>query len=126
MYELKQTNCVNWYIAYITNCEQSEKIRSSCATAEEISLVATRFYLFEDDRGGFALSADGELLGLHSLNKGDGNCLVWEAVQRGAVKLNCFNIPHLIDLYNRYGFKETHREPNWNVGEPDVIFMERL
>lgn len=126
MYKIKQTNCVDWYRVYITNYEQSERMQRSCGTPDEISMIATRFYLFEDNRGGFALSADGELLGLHSLNKGDGNCLVWEAVQRGAVKLNCFNILPLMFLYTRYGFKETHREPNWTVGEPDVIFMEIL
>ena len=123
MYTIDKTNCVDWYRMYITNYENSERIRNACGTVEAIAKEAEHFYKFEDGRGGFVISRDNEILALHSNNKGDGNVLVWEAKQRGGTNLNCFDIPHLIKLYERHGFKEVKREPNWIDGGKDVVYM---
>lgn len=77
-----------------------------------------------DPRGGFIV-LDGELLGLHSLDKGKGDWMMREAVSLGADRLDCFDIPHLIDLYQRHGFKEILREPNNKAGGQDVVWMRR-
>lgn len=74
--------------------------------------------------GGFVVLA-GELLGLHNVRRGSGDWMLREAVALGADRLDTFDIPHLIDLYTRHGFREVLREPNHNAGQPDVVWMRR-
>lgn len=78
-----------------------------------------------DKRGGF-LVLDGELQGLHSIDKGNGDWLLHAAVEYGADRLDTYDIPHLVDLYYRHGFREVLREPNLNGVGPDVIWMRRV
>lgn len=77
-----------------------------------------------DKRGGFVV-IDGELVGFHHVDKGKGDWLLAEAVSLGANRLDCFDIPHLLDLYYRHGFREVLREPNHKKGAPDVVWMRR-
>lgn len=74
--------------------------------------------------GGFVVLA-GELLGLHNVRRGSGDWMLREAVALGADRLDTFDIPHLIDLYTRHGFREVLREPNHTAGQPDVVWMRR-
>jgi hypothetical protein len=48
--------------------------------------------------------------------------MVQSAIERGASKLDCFD-GFLPAYYERFGFVETERVPNWTPGEPDVVFM---
>lgn len=48
-----------------------------------------------------------------------------EAVALGADRLDTFDVPHLIALYKRHGFREVLREPNHTKGKPDVVWMRR-
>ena len=73
--------------------------------------------------GGFLVLGD-RLLALHSTQRGKGTWLLDHAIQLGAKRLDCFDIPHLIKLYTGRGFREVRREPNWEVGGPDVVHME--
>ena len=75
-----------------------------------------------DAVGGFVV-LDGELVGLHNIRVGRGDWMLREAVSLGANRLDCFDVPHLIDLYKRHGFYEILREPNHNKGGPDVVWM---
>ena len=75
-----------------------------------------------DAVGGFVV-LDGELVGLHNIRVGRGDWMLREAVSLGANRLDCFDVPHLIDLYQRHGFYEILREPNHNKGGPDVVWM---
>lgn len=75
-----------------------------------------------DPVGGFVV-LDGELVGLHNIRLGRGDWMLREAVSLGANRLDCFDVPHLIDLYQRHGFYEILREPNHNKGGPDVVWM---
>ena len=77
-----------------------------------------------DKRGGFVV-LDGELLGFHNVDCGRGDWMMRWAVALGANRLDCFDIPHLIDLYERHGFREILREPNTTKGQPDVVWMRR-
>lgn len=77
-----------------------------------------------DKRGGFVV-LDGELLGFHHVDKGKGDWMLREAVKLGADRLDCYDIPHLIDLYERHGFREILREPNTKKGQPDVVWMRK-
>lgn len=77
-----------------------------------------------DQRGGYVV-LDGELIGFHHIDREHGDWMMHHAVSDGAVRLNCFDEPHLIGLYGRFGFREVRREPNHTPDKPDVIFMER-
>lgn len=74
--------------------------------------------------GGFAIHAPtGEIRYLHSILRGQGDNIVQEAIKRGGTWLTCFD-GYLTDLYQRNGFVITAREPNWTVGQPDVLTMK--
>lgn len=77
-----------------------------------------------DKRGGFVI-LNGELMGLHHVDAGKGEWLLQEAIRLGADRLDCFDIPHLMRLYMRYGFRELSREPNHKPGQPDVVWLGR-
>jgi hypothetical protein len=77
-----------------------------------------------DPVGGFVVM-DGELVGLHNIRNGSGDWMLREAVNLGADRLDCFDVPHLIDLYQRHGFREILREPNHTKGKPDIVWMRR-
>uniref|UniRef100_A0AAU6W0S8 Acetyltransferase n=3 Tax=unclassified bacterial viruses TaxID=12333 RepID=A0AAU6W0S8_9VIRU len=75
--------------------------------------------------GGYIV-LNGELMGLWSTVRGRGNWLLDHAINDGATRLSCFDIPHLVKLYRNRGFVDYRREANTNVPDkPDVIWMER-
>lgn len=74
--------------------------------------------------GGYIV-LNGELLALHSVIRGRGTWLLDNAINDGAVRLNCHNVPRLLALYESRGFKEVHRAPDLIEGRPDVVWMER-
>ena len=77
-----------------------------------------------DHRGGFVVLS-GELIGLHHVDPGHGDWLMQHAVALGADRLDCYDIPHLIELYKRHGFREVLREANHTAGQPDVVWMRK-
>lgn len=87
------------------------------------------YYVAEDGRSGYGLVQvfdDGptELIGVFSDVKGRGDEIVEDAIFHGANTLDCFD-GYLPGFYERHGFTEVNRVPNWTPGEPDVVFMER-
>lgn len=82
----------------------------------------TFYVLAHDNRSGFALREDGELVFVFSLVKGRGDQLVAAAVTWGALYLDCFD-GYLPTLYARHGFEQVKRVPNWTPGGPDVVYM---
>lgn len=79
-------------------------------------------YLHTDGRSGFAVAADGELVGVFSTVRGRGQDILTAAIGAGANRLDCFD-GFLPNLYSRFGFVETAREANWTPGGPDVVYM---
>lgn len=79
-------------------------------------------YLHSDKCSGFAVAADGELVGVFSTVRGRGSDILTAALGAGAARLDCFD-GFLPNLYKRFGFVETAREANWTPGEPDVVYM---
>lgn len=86
--------------------------------------AGTRTFVTADGLSGFAVKADGELVGVFSRVKGRGDALVAAAVAAGASFLDCFD-GYLPGFYARHGFRETGRAANWTPGQPDVVFMSR-
>ena len=83
-----------------------------------------RYFLTDDGLSGFGITDSGELVGLFSVPKGRGDWLLQGATLLGATHLDCFD-GYLPAFYERYGFREVRREPNWAPGEPDVVYMRR-
>jgi hypothetical protein len=74
--------------------------------------------------GGFVVLS-GELLGLHNVKPGNGDWMMREAIALGADRLDTFDVPHLIELYTKHGFREILREANTTKGKPDVVWMRK-
>ena len=110
--------------------DESEMIRNMTSDykSPEDFPPGTRFYLSPDETMGFAVKPDGEATALYSTVKGRnvGGLLRNDAVAAGAEKLDAFDKEGFLPrLYQKSGFREYKREPNWTPGEPDVVFMDR-
>jgi GGDEF domain-containing protein len=86
------------------------------------SYEGKRTFLSHDGQSGFALKGDGEICHVFSMTPGHGAHAMQHAIAQGGKHLNAFD-GKLADYYKRFGFQETHREPNWTPGGPDVVFM---
>lgn len=72
--------------------------------------------------GGFGV-LNGELIGLFAWPGTWGVWLLHRAMGEGATRLNCFD-GFLPEYYAKHGWREVRREPNYEAGGPDVIYME--
>lgn len=72
--------------------------------------------------GGYIVLQD-ELLAFHNSVRGAGLWMLDHAINDGATKLSCFDVPHLIKLYQSRGFTEVNRQWNETRGTPDVVWM---
>lgn len=81
-------------------------------------------FLTPDNKSGYAIKPDGELINVFSTEKGRGNDIVKHAVQQGATKLDALNINNkLKELYGKHGFESYKTEKNYTPGGPDVDYM---
>lgn len=80
------------------------------------------YLLSEDWLSGFVVREDGELTNVWSVERGRGDEIVADAIERGAVYLDCFD-GYLVGLYERHGFHNVKSVPNWTPGGPDVVYM---
>lgn len=93
-------------------------------TSEPTDVEGSIYVLANDERSGYCVRPDGELVLVFSLERGRGDFIVEAAIADGASRLDCFD-GYLPSLYARHGFVEVRREANWTSGEPDVVFMSR-
>lgn len=82
------------------------------------------YYVTADGRAGFGVADGGELIGVYSVDRGNGDAILRAAIAAGARRLDCFD-GYLPAFYARHGFRETDRTPNWTPGGPDVVYMVR-
>ncbi len=112
---------VAFLFALSTARKFSAQVSSATSAPDEIPTSA-RFFLSENGRAGYGITAEGTLISVFSLDRGKGNAIVSDAIANGATNLDCFD-GYLPTLYARHGFTVTHREANWTPGGPDVVFM---
>jgi outer membrane protein assembly factor BamB len=117
---MRHVNFDTFREAFCAARNESPLVESMTSDATDVD--GTFYVLTDDSRSGYAIRPDGELVLVFSLERGRGDLLVSRAVDDGAIRLDCFD-GYLPSLYARYGFVESHREPNWTPGEPDVVFM---
>jgi len=68
-------------------------------------------YMSPDRKSGYAVKPDGELVSVHSREKGRGGELVKSAIKNKARKLDAYDIDNkLPKLYGEYGFDEIARD----------------
>lgn len=95
-------------------------------------------FLSPDQKSGYALKDLDELVSVFSKERGRGDDIVRSAVERGAKRLDAYDIGgKLPELYGRHGFKESKRlkfDPQYASDEvkdylmkhkPDVVYMNR-
>lgn len=116
------------FLAVLAEAKQSsDRINDATSPVYEVAESTTNedgFYLDFNGRYGFIVKQDGELIALFSMVRRSGDELVQQAIERGAIRLDCFD-GYLVDFYSRNGFMEVDRVANWTPGEPDVVFMQR-
>ena len=101
--------------------DRRPEIAESLTDYRDPATVTGQAYLSHDRSSGFVVR-DGELVGVFSTRKGAGDVIMRDALDAGAVRLDCFD-GYLPAFYARHGFRETHREENWTPGGPDVVYM---
>ncbi len=81
-------------------------------------------YLTSDGKAGFIVKPDGYMGNLFNRGsiRGLGEILFRAQVELGGTNFDCLD-GFLPAYYNKFGFVEYRREPNWTQGEPDVVFM---
>ena len=94
-----------------------------CSLVELVQLDIHTAYLSKDYQSGYAVTTDGELVGLFSLVRGRGKALILESILNGVTHLNCFD-GVLTELYAIQGFVEVARKKNYIEGKPDVVYMK--
>lgn len=108
------------YLKAFASARQDEDVAKYTSSPEEMPDDA-RYFLSESGLTGFGISAEGDLIGLFSLEK-KGSSAVEAAITNGVRRLDCFD-GFLPGYYARFGFREVGRVPNWTPGGPDVVFM---
>jgi hypothetical protein len=104
--------------------QSGEQFKNNLHQYNPDEYAAMKTFLAPDKQSGYALKHDGELVNVFSNVIGRGDQVVQHAISQGAKHLDAFD-GHLPKLYGRHGFKEYKREPNYNAGGPDVVYMKR-
>lgn len=81
-------------------------------------------FLSPDKASGYAVKEDGDIVSVFSTHKGRGDHIMAHALQNGGTKLDAYD-GYLPKFYEKHGFKEYKREPNWTPGGPDVVYMHK-
>ncbi len=113
------------YILAIAHAQlNNEHVRNATTPAAElVCWDGTEYYVSDDLKSGFAIQADGELVGVFSTVKGRGAQLIACAIHRGATYLDCFE-GFLSDMYAKHGFLVVGSTANWNGPDhPRVVYM---
>ena len=105
---------------------------------KEYKAMNCKIFIAEDEKSGFAVKPDGELISVFSTVRGRGEAILAYAVQAGAKKLDCYKdeSAHLVNLYSKFGFRvvesmkwdDQYAPKTWNYtvyGRPDVVIMAR-
>ncbi|QDP44281.1 acetyltransferase [Streptomyces phage Celia] len=121
MIEMYRTTRTHYGMALTAAREFSERIAGATSKIEDMPADA-RYFLSWDLRSGYGITKEGTLIGVFSIERGRGHDMIKDAISKGADNLDCFD-GFLPGYYQKFGFRETHREANWTEGEPDVVFM---
>lgn len=107
--------------------EDSAITREATSGPSELSgqIAVGKVYITEKGKAGFGVTHDGSLVAVFNQTgyKGLGSSLVSLAVAFGATKLDCFD-GKLVSFYQRLGFEEYKRVPNYDPKGPDVVYMQ--
>lgn len=92
-------------------------------------------FISPDSKAGVAVTSDKELVSLFCFSDSvTGGDMIQIAIDNGANNLNCYDEDGFLpELYKKFGFSETAREPwnpeyapeSWSGDTPDVVWMKR-
>ncbi len=121
---------------FVTARERAEKYGGFLSATPPEKLVNHKLFLNSEGNVGYALSPEGDIQMLFSVQQlgappGSGKLALLHAIKNGGRTLDCFegHLPYI--YYNRFGFKEYKRIPwddryapkNWNYqrdGRPEA------
>lgn len=126
--KIKRTNTEN-FISVFTGMQKSPYADVlTFYTANGYRKMGTVLYLLPDQKSGFGVNPNGELISVFSYRsvkgQGRGDILITHAIAHGATHLDVIG-EFLRKFYEKHGFREVRREPNFTPGKPDFIVMER-
>jgi len=109
------------------------KIFISEYSAQEYKEMNTRCYLAPNQKSGYCLKPDGDIISVFSIEGGCAKAIMISAIENGGTKLDCIG-EDLVNLYSKFGFKEYERW-TWNDeyapekwydfrdDQPDIVLM---
>lgn len=100
--------------------EENENVKESVTHPSDLP-DNTDWYLHADEKSGFGVTYDYELVAAFSCVKLRGNAILSAAVERGAEWLNHYD-GYLTEFYASRGWVEYKRVDNWNANGPAVIY----
>lgn len=119
----------------LSNLPESSKAFITDYSSKEYIKKGAKCYLSSNGKSGFVVTGDKDIISVFSLpGERMGEYALFNAVKNGGRTLDCIH-PKLVEIYNKYGFKEESRikwddqyaPPNWDYdknGRPDVVFMK--
>lgn len=118
-----------WLSRYAAAYEADPRMQAAChtpATLGELAGPQSQFLSVLDETGhigGYAITKDGRMLGVHSSVRGIGWWLLLNASMDGASTLQTFADSAMHKCAVERGWQELEREPNWTEGAPDYVTM---
>lgn len=123
----KRVSLTDWIRHYNAN-RKWELMKLNTSTKEELMSKGLVFcYINEFGTAGFAITRNWELVGVWSVEKGQGEPLMQMVIRlhlnyKKPIVLNCYS-GYLTKFYESHGFKEFDRSENFNKYGPDVVHM---
>ncbi len=124
-YQMREAK-VNEFVRQMRKVDDRWKKVLSWYSPKQYAEKNIDLYISNNKRFGYGITPEGHLISVFSLDKGKGygKYAIEDAVKNGAKTLDCFDIKGFLPkFYGKYGFKETHRSPNWQADGPDYVEM---
>jgi hypothetical protein len=124
-YQMRKAN-VNEFVKQMRKVDDKWKKVLSWYSPKQYQEKNIDLHISNNKRFGYGITPEGHLISVFSLDKGKGygKYAVQDAIKNGAKSLDCFDIKGFLpQFYSKYGFKETHRSPNWQADGPDYVEM---
>jgi len=138
LHELEPSRAPDFHAA-ITQSKETSPYGAAVYVYPEDMYKGMRLFMTPDQKSGFAIKEDGDIVSMFSDGNGKAYPMLQLAVEQGGTKLDAFDTV-LPEIYSMAGFVEVGRDKwsdeympeNWNKeafseyngGEPDVVYME--
>ncbi len=120
--EFEQVSSIVFGMELLVARANSRNVKAATTHPSDLPWTGVRYFFSAERECGYGVTDTGELIGVFSLHRGQGDAIMADAITNGANRLDCFD-GYLVEFYSRHGFEEVGREANWTDGAPDVVYM---